>query len=1539
MLRNLSLIKNNFPTNLKTYAMYSMKSILLNQTMRNFASVFTVFVLSVVTMTGVSAQLSVSVAKTDPSCADYTNGSAVATATGGTGPYTYRWSNGATGNALSGLGGGTYSVTATAANGATATASATLVTPTALSASFSFASICTGGAVTITATGGTGPYTYNWGGGRVGATQNGLSAGGYNVTVTDSRGCAINRFVNVPAPFTAGMRVGELVCFGDCDAAIDALPQGGTGPYTYRWNTGATTAAIIGIPSGTYSVTITDANGCTSSSTGTVANPPSVTLTTTTVAPGCGAGGSSNGSATVSATGGRPPFSYRWSNGQTGTTATGLSVGTYFVTATDSKGCNKTASVTLTSSAGFTLNATSTNASCGSSNGSATASVTGGTAPFRYTWSTGATTQTISNLGAGSYTVTVSDASGCSSVATATVNAVGNLNITLTSTNAACGIANGSVTATPTSGTAPFRYLWSNGATTQTIGTLGAGTYTVTVTDASGCTATGSRTVTQTTSFDVNLDARNVACNGGTDGQISAMVVGGSAPYTYRWSNGSAIAVVANLGAGTYTVTVTDASGCTAIKSATITQPSTLTATASSTASSCGATNGSATVTAGGGTAPYTYAWTNGGTTATISNLGAGTYTVSVTDSRGCRATTSVTISSSTNLDATANITNVRCNGANNGGITLTVTGATGAITYSWSNGATTATVANLVAGTYSVTINDSRNCSVVKQYTVTQPGAFTTSVSGSMTSCGASNGSLTATTSGGTAPFTYRWSNGATTATISGLAAGTYSVTTTDANSCTSSGSMTITTSTQITVTTSATAARCNGGSTGSATATVTGGSAPYTYRWSNGGTTATISNVAAATYSVTVTDAVGCTSVQIATVTQPTAISLFVDAVDATCTNGTGRITNTVSGGTAPYSYAWNTGATTLSLTSLSGGTYTLTVTDASGCTRVSTTTITFFAPPTVNLTPTNVACNGANTGAVAAVVTGGTAPFSYAWSNNATSASISGLTAGAYTVTVTDAKGCTAIRSVTLTQAAAILITPTVVSATCLPVGSITVVATGGSGTYTYLWSNGATTATISNLAGGNYTVTVTDGSGCRNSSTVNVPTVTSNLTSTIALTKAVSYNGASDGEATVTPVNGRGPYTYRWSNGSTLATATGLKAGTYTVTITDANGCTTTNSITIGQPTCSALTNGGTIGGTQIYCNTNELTGIFEATPATGGSGALEYLWMYSDFTADFSVGGWNTIVGATGPDLPANLLPNMVRKTNFIRCVRRAGCGDYAEGNVVSKTPTVSTGYTAERSPCVNRPSTFTAEDNGAGATYIWTFTGANQTSVLNRVATVNFTSTGVKTVTLTVSKNGCVVTRTFTVDVVSCFADFGNIFAFSVSTTGSNGVKLNWATTDEKQASKYMIEKSVDNVNFSLIGTVASQNLPNNLYNFSDPQPKQGRAFYRIHQMTMQNADVNMSKTERVVVAEQGQSLVSYPNPAGANLFVEVVDIDNTEGVIEIYSEAGALVKTQKFTANQVRYEVDTHNLGTGNYFVKVRRADGTVTTTKFSKF
>jgi hypothetical protein len=196
-----------------------------------------------------------------------------------------------------------------------------------------------------------------------------------------------------------------------------------------------------------------------------------------------------------------------------------------------------------------------------------------------------------------------------------------------------------------------------------------------------------------------------------------------------------------------------------------------------------------------------------------------------------------------------------------------------------------------------------------------------------------------------------------------------------------------------------------------------------------------------------------------------------------------------------------------------------------------------------------------------------------------------------------------------------------------------------------------------------------------------------------------------------------------------------------------------------------------------------------------------------------------------------------------------------------------------------------------------------------------------------------------VQTRVIEINVTNCLVDYGTLFAFSATASNTKDVRLNWATTGEKKLSKYMIEKSVDNVNFTLIGTVASQNLPNNLYSFVDPKPKMGRAYYRIRQMTPVDEELMVSKIEKVTIAEKGQSVVTYPNPVGAALFVEVVDAENTEGVIEIYNAVGALVKTQRFTSNQVRYEINTNDLGKGNYVLKIRRNDGTISTTKISKF
>ena len=1502
-----------------------------------FKHFFMLIVTVLFSLTQINAQVSVSITKEDPSCNGFTNGSATATASGGTAPYTYLWSTGGSGNSIAGVGSGSYSVIATDATGKTGTASTTINNPSPVSVGVTFANICTSGSVTATGSGGTAPYTYNWGGGITGAAPN-LAKGGYNLTVTDTKGCAVTKFVFVPGALGVNLKVGELQCFGDCDAAIDALPINGTAPFTYLWNTGSTTQSIVGIPSGTYSVTITDANGCTASATGTVINPPQINITTTINSPSCGGG--ANGSATANATGGKAPYTYLWSNGQTTATATGLNVGTYTVTVTDANNCRKEASVNVISSASFTVVVVKTDATCASTNGSATATVTGSSGTLTYKWSTGATTQTINNIGAGTYSVTVTDGSGCSASASATVNAAGALAITVSKTDAACGIANGTATATVTAGTAPFTYKWSNNATTATITLLGAGTYLVTVTDANGCTAIGSATVIQTTSFDINIDSRNVSCAGGNNGQATAMVMGGSAPYTYNWSNGVTTALNVNLAAGTYRVTVTDASGCTSVKSVTITQPSSITATASSTSTSCGTNNsGTATVVASGGTAPYTYLWNNGGTTASISGLAAGSYTVTVTDANFCTATATTAVGGSGSLTVSATGVQSAC-GTNNGSATATVTGGVAPFTYAWSNGGNTATISNLGVGTYTVTVTDKNGCSGSTSVTSTAASPFALIITANNASCfGNTNGNATALVEGGTAPYSYAWSNGVNSAAITNLAAGTYTVTASDSRGCRVIQSVTITQPARLVATATGGNTSCGATNNGSASVSASGGTAPYTYLWSNGATTANISNLTVGTYTVTVTDSKGCTATSTATVGTSVNLTVTISSIRAACGTNNGSATANVSGGTAPFTYAWSNGGNTATVSNLGVGIYTVTVTDKNNCTGTSSVTITDAPPFALIITANNISCFGNTNGNATAFVEGGTAPYSYAWSNGANTAAITNLAAGTYTVTATDSRGCRIIQSVVIIQPARITLTLSSTPASCGTGGTATATVSGGTPPFTYAWSNSATTASISNVVAGSYSVTVTDLKGCQANGLVTVGSNTSpNLSCSVSIIKQISAINVNDGEIKVNVSNGAAPYQYLWSNGKTTSLLTGLGAGTYTVTVTDNNGCKTTCSINLPASLCDPITNPGMIMGDEDFCPGQYVSPILEGAPASGGSGVIEYLWMYSTSTNVFNPATWRTIEGETGKDL--RNIPTITSTSYFIRCVRRKGCNDYDESNVVTKKVKSSAAITrGPFSACVGKEVTFEAGDLGSPtAIYAWYFEGADISYLTSRIAKIKFTSTGIKKVTLEVYNLGCRATVTRNVEVSSCVIGSGLMQNFDLSVVSTHNVKLEWITSEEYLPSKYVIERSSDGKNFVELADVKSQNKMKNLYRYDDVEPKMGRAFYRVKHIHA-DGDISYSVAKKTVIyINGGDPIMAYPNPVNNQLFIEILDAENTEGVINIYNLSGTLVKTQKFTKEQIRYEIETTDLPIGLYVVKIKQANGTIETLKFNK-
>ncbi len=1049
-----------------------------------------------------------------------------------TGLGTYLWSNGATTASISNLAPNRYSVTVTGTNGCTATSSALVAYsgPAITNTVTTAAPTCglNNGTASVSLAG-----TYLWSNGATSQTATGLSQGTYTVTITTASGCTVTASATVPSGGV--FSTANTATATTCGLNNGSLTSIASGTATYLWSNGATTSTITGLAAGNYTVTATSSAGCTTTATSTIASSTGITTTNTATATTCGL---NNGSVTTSANTG----TYSWSNGGTTKTLTNIAAGTYTVTVT-SNGCTATATAVVAASTALATTNTATATTCGQSNGSVTTSATG-----TYLWSNGATTQSLTNVASGNYTVTVTS-NGCTATATANVAASTGITTTNTATSTTCGLNNGSVTTSATTGT----YLWSNGATTRTLTGLAAGTYTVTVTF-NGCTATASANVGASNLFGTTNTATPTTC-GLNNGSVFT-----SASGTYLWNNGATTSTIANLAAGTYTVTVTNpTTGCTATATASVAVSTGLTTTNTATNASCSLNNGAITTSATG-----TYAWSNGATTQTITGLAAGSYTVTVT-ANGCTATATSTITTSAALTTTNTTTATSC-GLTNGSVSTSAAG-----TYLWSNGATTQTITGLAAGNYTVTVT-SGACSATATATVAASNAVTTTNTATSTSCGLSNGSVTTSATG-----TYVWSNGATTQTLTGLAAGTYTVTVT-AGGCTATASANVGASNLFGTTTTPTPTTC-GLNNGSVLTSASG-----TYLWSNGATTSSIANLAAGNYTVTVTNpTTGCTATATATVASSSAVTTSNTATATTCGLSNGSVTTTATG-----TYAWSNGATTQTITAVAAGDYTVTVTSG-GCTATATANVAASTGVSTSNTATATSC-GLDNGSVATTATG-----TYVWSNGATTQTINNLAAGDYTVTVT-ANGCSA--TATSNVAASSVLTSSA-SATDDACGSNTGTATvTASASATYLWSNGATTQTITGLAAGVYDVTATDANGCTAIASATVAAVNNLVVSNTAIPTTC---GNDNGEVATSAGT-----SYLWSNGATTQTISGLAAGVYSVTVTSGT-CTATASSTVAASTAAT---------TPIVSNTDN-------TLSTA-TGSATYQWYFNG----------NVIAGAT-----------------------------------------------------------------------------------------------------------------------------------------------------------------------------------------------------------------------------------------------------------------------------------------------------------------
>lgn len=1165
----------------------------------------------------------------------------------------------------------------------------------------------------------------------------------------------------------------------------------------------------------------------------------------------------------------------------------------------------------------ITVSATSTNTTCyGMNNGYASAFATGGWAPYTYLWSNGATTPNLAALAPGVYTVTVTDIDQAFGTASVTVTSPPQLGVTTYSQSQICDVQpDGTATAVPFGGTPPYTYHWSNGGTLAEITGLLSGTYTVTVTDANNCTAVSSVNVWvfQNEGLWIGDMIVNVTCFGANNGMATAMPMSGTPPYSYQWSNGGNTMKITGLAPGNYTVTVTDANGCLGTHLFTITQPDQLNIVTTTTAAAC-VNNGTASATIFGGTSPYSILWSNGQTTQTISNLAPGTYSVTVTDANGCTRTANTTVGGSgagINVIATLQV----AAGCNTGGSAYaTVSNGSGNYTYLWDNGQMTAIATNLSVGVHSVTVIDqSTSCSGTGTVNVPQASSLLAAITITTNATCSTGGSASVSVSGGIAPYTYVWSNGQTGPTATNLMAGNYNVTVTDATGCIIIKSVTIAPPQGPSVTTQVnTQATCTSG--GSATATATGGLPPYIYLWSNGATTPTATNLLAGVRTVTVTDANGCASTSSVTITQAQGPSATVQlTTQATCLTG-GSATVSVSGGTTPYTYLWSNGATTATATNLAPGVRTVTVTDANGCSTTGSVTITQTPSPAVTATAsTVVSCTSG--GSATAVASGGLPPYAYLWSNAANTATISNVAPGTYTVTATDANGCTASATVTISAPVgpSVVISASTI-ANCNQPGSATALAAGGGGgPYTYHWSNGENTATAVNLTGGTYTVTVTAANGCTATTSVSVGLTNNGISVggfvwydngqdgfqspyemanngianiTVKIIKAGPdgfFNTLDDITVAITTTDALGNYVFNCiTPGTYIVMFSGIPTGhEYTnqdavnndCLDSDANAAGMTNPFTVvaGQGDnlcvdagihiiCQNIVNPGAICCNQTICEGQTPALLTEALAPIGGSGALEYLWM-EYIQIGSSPAQWYPIAGATA----ISYQPGPLTKTTFfMRCVRRAGCENYSESNIVTIT-------------------------------------------------------------VLPAGSNGCI----------------GGPADLVLKPIGPTSVEVNWTAPAEQEQYAYTVQHSVNTLDWTDIKTVMGQHnaFGANEYSYLDETPLSGINFYRIMRTSVTGVQA-YSAMKSIEIALNGLNAVSiYPNPVHNTLYVKNIAKYDADVTVDITTAGGDLVRSIVLAKGTVELKnLDMENLPSGLYFARIQFDSGDVKTIKLTK-
>ncbi len=1545
-------------------------------------------------------KLDISAVVVNPLCNQTIDGSIDITVTGGTLPYSYLWNNIPSGQDQFNLSAGIYTVKVTDKNDCTVEKSFEIVNPEVLTISSKITNATCGnntGKIELVITGGSGVYNYLWSNTSTVKDLSLLYPGNYSVTVTDSNGCSKeSAFVVIDQnSLQIADTITNVKCFGDHNASIHIGFSGGLAPYLVNWSNGmSNTLSISNLASGTYVVTVIDANQCKGNKSFYIPEPELISISESLNSPSCN--GNLTGNIALSVSGGTIPFKYEWNNGSNTETNSNIGAGTYTVTVTDSNDCSLVKSIILTEPDKLTLAGVVTNPLCNQdNNGSINLTVSGGTLPYSYIWNNIPSGKDQNNLGSGIYLVKVTDKNDCTLEKSFELTEPNEVVIESTIVNTSCGLNNGKISLIVSGGSGIYNFLWSNTLTDKDLKQLSPGKYSVTVSDNNGCSKSADFTVIDKGDIKITANIKDNKCGDDLEGSIEIAITNGVQPYTIQWSNNiTDTNKITGLATGTYTVTVTDYNQCSLSKSFEILAPPSINITGTVSNEKCtGMKIGSIDLTVSGGLPGYSYLWSNGLITQNNANLPGGVFIVTVTDQNTCSKTAIFTITEPLPISLNQSITELSCNGGTNGAISIFPSGGTPIYTYVWSNGNITNKQTALSAGIYTVTVTDSNQCSMVQDFILTDPPSLDVSSNLIKPSCnGGLNGSITLNVSGGTAPYKYIWSNGKTTANLVSIGVGNYTVTITDNKGCSKVESYSLSEGSNLQILESITPISCKGSKNGKITVSLIGGIAPYTYKWNPSiYTGASISNLGPGIYAVTISDQSGCKTVKQFNLTEPNALGINIIKQDISCNNtNNAKLTAIPTGGTPGYIYKWSNNADTSTIEGLIAGSYTITVTDKNECIAHVTTTLTNPSEIILSAKAGKTSCYNTMDATIDLTVNGGTAPYTYIWNNNAVTQDLKGLGEGNYSVTVTDTHGCTMSGTYGVGSPLPISFDVLASNESCLNQNdgkAFVTNITGGSPAYNFKWndSKNTTAQSIFNLSPGFYQVTVKDIKGCAANKTIEImPSklkCTSNLGDYVWLD--INKNGIQD--TTETGVNGIVVHLINVGDDGILDTGDDILVATkttktdngkkgyylfkdvpkanyvirfyidhdkYTFTFkdkanndakdSDVNPSTSATDVFEVKPGdqdnltydagifqyCDNITHGGLVCCDESLCTPGQVpTLIANVEYPSGGTGAIEYLWLYSTTDPNYSPGnpGWIMIPNSNTPSYQPGPLSET---TYFVRCSKRGDCTNFAgESNIVTKK--VVDGKVAQingapPSICKNESVNFTSVDYGAGVSYLWDLGdgGIPGVATTNDVLT-KWSFPGVKTIKLYVSYDGCTSSDVVVLVVAGCIAKT-EVINFTAILNSEHQVDLKWKV-DNINNHLFEIQRSQDNNTFIAIDAV--DGLPDNEgnYKIKDIKPAIGVNYYRI-KIFDSDANYKFTKVEDVLLEDfENQNLVVYPNPATNVITVEPIRYTKRPGIIEISNAYGALMYQKELEAEFKQFDIDISKYVSGTYFVRIK--------------